>query len=120
MLDGGSPRFDEAGNFVGYVGSCVDIHDLKMSTKVLAENQERMNLLVDSAAMGLWDWDLISNKVDWDYNACIAFGIEPGTFGGDYNAFADLIHEDSLQYVQNAWKDTIENDAAYDIEFRVN
>ncbi|MDB5416443.1 MAG: histidine kinase [Rubritepida sp.] len=27
ILDNGSPRFDEAGGFCGYVGSCVDVHE---------------------------------------------------------------------------------------------
>ncbi len=39
MLDNGSPRFSTDGEFLGYIGSCMDIHEVKRSQKLEAVNQ---------------------------------------------------------------------------------
>lgn len=41
LLDSGVPRLDEQGNFSGYMGSCSDISDLKLSQIALQESEQR-------------------------------------------------------------------------------
>jgi PAS domain S-box-containing protein len=45
MLDTGIPCFSEAGSFTGYIGSCVDISDLKNVEEALQESNERLEAL---------------------------------------------------------------------------
>ena len=42
MLDTGVPRFTPGGDFAGYIGSCVDIHDQKQTEEALRESQSRL------------------------------------------------------------------------------
>lgn len=42
IIDEGTPRFDESGQFLGYVGHCLDITDIKSVQEELA--QHRLNL----------------------------------------------------------------------------
>jgi PAS domain S-box-containing protein len=46
VLDSGTPRFAADGNFLGYIGSCVDITELK-------EAQDRFRLVVESSPSGI-------------------------------------------------------------------
>lgn len=39
VLDNGTPRFLSGGDFVGYVGSCIDITDLKQSSEALKQKE---------------------------------------------------------------------------------
>lgn len=39
ILDNGSPRFSPDGEFLGYIGSCMDIHEVRRSQKLEAVNQ---------------------------------------------------------------------------------
>ena len=45
VFDIGTPRFSSAGEFLGYIGSCVDIHDRKESEEALRLMMEEVNRL---------------------------------------------------------------------------
>jgi PAS domain S-box-containing protein len=49
MTSSGTPRYSESGQFLGYVGSTVDIHDLKSTEQALRESEERSRLLIEGA-----------------------------------------------------------------------
>ncbi|MBK1679516.1 hypothetical protein CKO20_03860 [Rhodocyclus tenuis] len=48
LLDNGAPRFDGAGNFVGYIGSCVDIDALKRAEQGLRASDSLNRSILDS------------------------------------------------------------------------
>ena len=48
LLDNGAPRFDGAGNFVGYIGSCVDIDALKVAEQGLRASDSLNRSILDS------------------------------------------------------------------------
>jgi PAS domain S-box-containing protein len=48
LLDSGVPRFDAAGNFAGYIGSCMDITDRKEFEEDLQEQQEWLRVTLSS------------------------------------------------------------------------
>lgn len=45
MLDTGVPRFTPGGDFAGYIGSCVDIHDQKRTEQALRESESRLQTI---------------------------------------------------------------------------
>ena len=44
--------------------------------------------------MGWWEWDEPANRVVWSDNLQRIYGLEPGTFGGRYEDFVELVHPD--------------------------
>ena len=46
ILFEGTPRFDASGEFLGHVGHCLDITDLKQAEEVLADERERLEITV--------------------------------------------------------------------------
>lgn len=50
----GRPYFTAAGAFAGYVGSCVDISERKLTEQVLRESEERFRSLADQVPMLIW------------------------------------------------------------------
>lgn len=46
IVDEGSPRFDSQGDFLGYIGYCLDITDRKMAERKIAESLQEKNLLL--------------------------------------------------------------------------
>jgi PAS domain S-box-containing protein len=53
ISDTGQPRFDSRGNFVGYVGSCVDITEVRRKTEALYESENRLRAILESAVEGI-------------------------------------------------------------------
>ncbi|HEX2205225.1 MAG TPA: PAS domain S-box protein [Longimicrobium sp.] len=66
VLDHGIPRYDDAGAFLGYVGSCIDITDLRAASDALREREERYRLVMRATRDVVWDWDLATNRVRWN------------------------------------------------------
>lgn len=53
-IDAGNPRFDHAGNFLGYVGTVFDMHDHKLASLALEESTARYKLLFDNSPLPKW------------------------------------------------------------------
>ena len=49
VYDQGSPKYDKAGLFTGYLGACTDINELKESRDALHEKGELLRVLFDQA-----------------------------------------------------------------------
>lgn len=58
ILDHGKPQFNQQSDFVGYVGSCLDIHDRKLMEERLRETENRYQTVVDSNLIGIVISDL--------------------------------------------------------------
>ena len=50
LIDTGVPLFDEASEFIGYIGNCVDITDRKAMEDALAQSERKFKLLFDLSA----------------------------------------------------------------------
>lgn len=62
VLESGRPWFDEAGAFLGYMGSIVDINDRKQAEELLRRSEERYRLLFDSVPLPTWVIDRKSTR----------------------------------------------------------
>jgi PAS domain S-box-containing protein len=58
----------------------------------LREDEERVRLAVDAAGVGVFDWDVPTDRVTWNAQHARICGIEPTAFGGTYAAFAAVVH----------------------------
>ncbi|MHC5817111.1 MAG: PAS domain S-box protein [Nostoc sp.] len=54
VLDTGVPRFAPTGEFLGYIGSCVDIHDRNLAQEALRDSEERYRILTEVSPQAIW------------------------------------------------------------------
>ena len=92
---------------------------LAAAMESLRGSEERLRLAVDAAQMGLWEWDMISNRVSWDAKKYDVFGLAYGTFAGTKEAFFELVHPDDRQMLAVAITQAVEVGAPYHNEFRI-
>ncbi|MEI6647925.1 MAG: PAS domain S-box protein [bacterium] len=57
ILDEGTPRHDSRGNFLGYIGHCLDITERKEVSEALQESEERFTRLAEQTGTFFWDVD---------------------------------------------------------------
>src|SRR5262249_4877550 len=50
VLDNGSPLYDETGEFIGYVGSCIDVTEQKQVQEELGASEDRLKAILNNAA----------------------------------------------------------------------
>jgi PAS domain S-box-containing protein len=111
-----SPIRDNTGRIIGINVAAVETTSekrvkeelLKKEQKLIAakealeQSQKKLNITLENARIGTWEWDLRSNKITFDKRTEEIFGLKPGTFEGTLSAFENLIHEDDLEFVRAA------------------
>lgn len=99
-----------------------EIPDYKIAATTTGKNlpeQEYLNLILSSARMGTWNWNLSTGMMHWDRQMHILFGIEPGVFGGSRRDFMALIHADDRNRIASEIDSAIAACADLDSEFRI-
>ncbi|WP_227383247.1 PAS domain-containing protein [Microvirga rosea] len=91
-----APLHNAKGDFTGWVGTSIDIHDIKETEKALRISEERLSLAQRAAGIGVFDWDVPSGKVTWTREQERLFGVEEGSFKGDFAAWEEKVVPEDL------------------------
>ena len=91
VLDSGTPRFTENGVFEGYIGSGVDVTEIKRAEKAIAIANERLQLALEAAGAGAWDVDVNSGRSIQFGNSQVLFGRREGD---QIQEFLERVHPD--------------------------
>jgi PAS domain S-box-containing protein len=119
LLDSGTPRLDADGRLIGYIGSAVDITDMKRATQRLRESEARLRLGLAAGEVGTWDWDFEKHRITWSDRLYEFHGLREGEFDGSVESYKNLIHPDDRGRVESAVRKALhEPDGAYRLEFR--
>jgi len=86
----------------------------------LRANEEQLRLAMSAGELGTWNWDFVTNRVDWSPETERIFGLKPGDFDHTSEMYQNLIYPTDLPAVQQAVRTTIANpDADYIVHHRV-
>ncbi|MFO0577556.1 MAG: PAS domain S-box protein [Polyangia bacterium] len=66
----------------------------------LKRNQTRLQLALDAASVGIWEWDIAQDRVSWSPNVPAMYGLGPGAAPENHEAYALLTHPDDRPMVQ--------------------
>lgn len=96
-----------------------DLSQLETLRAELAGLASRLQLALDAARLGTWSWDTDTGSVVWDDRMQELFGLEPGAFGGTFDAFVDSLHPDDRERVVGVIDQAVQNRSEYRVEHRV-
>jgi PAS domain S-box-containing protein len=103
-----------------YVGGvAIDITDRKRMEAALLVSEERLRLALGAAQVGIWDWDIRTNAVQWSDNVSTIFGLSRETFVGTYEAYLALVDPQDLDRLLQAIRRSIQANVEYQIEHRI-
>ena len=110
MLDHGTPRYAAGGEFIGYIGSCIDITERRQAEEERATLAEAIPQIVFTArADGYTDY---FNRRWIDYT-----GYSLGETEGW--AWDKVIHPDDLPQCAERWNRSVRTGEPYQIEYRL-
>ncbi|HEY9887904.1 MAG TPA: PAS domain-containing protein, partial [Candidatus Obscuribacterales bacterium] len=110
---------DEAGQPRRVIGVNWDISDRTQAETALQATTERLYLATAAAQLGVWEWDLASDRLTWDERMHIIYGQPLGSFGGTYGAWQAQVHPDDWPTVEATAAQFLAADSTYSTEFRI-
>ncbi|MBD1909794.1 MULTISPECIES: PAS domain-containing protein [unclassified Leptolyngbya] len=110
--------WDADGQPLRMIGTHTDIDDRKRVENQLHDLSDRLNLAVQAAKMGVWDWDIANNHLSWDDRVYELYGLQRA---GDitYRDWEAVIYPDDLAYCQATIHQDLAERGEGTIEFRV-
>jgi len=119
LLVNGAPVFDGDGAVESVLFSLVDVTDRRTQERRLEATKRRLDLALEATETGVWEWDLMTDTVVWDETLERVLGLDPGTFEGTYEAFAERVHPDDREAMERAVDRTLTTGDPYRAEFRM-
>ena len=92
---------------------------LSRTERALRNSEERLTLAIDSAYLGVWDYNLLTRKFWWSKTLETIYGRTNGDFPDTYGQFFGCIHFDDQPLFNRAITRTIDEGTDYEIEFRI-
>ncbi len=111
--------FDDEGQPEYLLGVARDVSDLRRSEQALHEAIIRQQTAVHAGGVGLWDWDLKTNRVTYSSEWKRQIGYEDDEIGDSYEEWESRVHPDDLEPILEEIHSYIAEDRpSYEVEFR--
>jgi PAS domain S-box-containing protein len=114
-----APVHSARGEFKGWCGTSVDIHDIKETEEALRRSEEQLRIALRAAKMGDWSWDLATDRLNLSDRAAEIFGLPPGTALSGLELRKQL-HPGDMARAVDAMEKSVEKLAPYDVEYRIS
>jgi len=115
-----SPVYDEEGTIVAICGVSTDITEQKERERTLQRLKDRLELAVEGGQIGVWDWDMTSDEVEFNHQWAEMLGYTPDEIEPHLDAWERRVHPDDLGGVEGALSDHVAGETTYyDTEHRM-
>ncbi|QWC20781.1 PAS domain-containing protein [Halorubrum sp. 2020YC2] len=116
----GEPRTDANGDVVAAVGVFQDITERKRRDEQLDQLRERLDLAVEGANLGVWDWDMTTDEVVFNDRWATMLGLSPDAIEPSLDTWEDRVNPDDISRVKAALNAHIEGETEmYDCDHRM-
>jgi PAS domain S-box-containing protein len=88
------------------------------SAEALRTTEERMRFALENANVGIWDMDYSTGVHTWSETLEAQYGLQPGTFGGTFEAFIERIHPDDRASVLETVGKAMKSGTDFSVESR--
>jgi diguanylate cyclase (GGDEF)-like protein len=101
---------------LNFASSSKQSRQASLSLKVLVD---RLKAGASAGIVGIWDWDIENNMLNWDPVMYRLYGLEQTDFGNLYDAWLSRVHIDDRTHIDGEIQAALRNEREYCPEFRV-
>lgn len=97
-----SPVYDDDGEVTALCGVSTDITEQKRRERALQRLKERFELAVDGANLGVWDWDMTTDAVEFNEQWAAMLGHSLDEIDPHVDEWEQRVHPDDIGPVKDA------------------
>lgn len=109
---------DPQGKVFLYGSIAKDITERKQAEESLKQSEARLSLALESANMGIWDWNILTNETLWSANMGSLYGLPNTTLCPSPEDFLQLVHPQDREIFSQTVNNSIEQGGQFTIEYR--
>jgi PAS domain S-box-containing protein len=118
-IDAAAPRFGRNGEYLGYVGSVIDIHDRRQYEQELRQREMELRLALASGRTGTWEVDAAAGTVTVSEETARVFGFGAAPTVRPLEDFIGRMHPDDVANVKEGLAALDRPGAEYSVEHRI-
>jgi len=103
----------------GYLLQIQDITNRKQLEQDLLNSSNRLILATNAAGIGIWDFDVVNNKLVWDEQMYKLYGLTKTQFSGAYESWRAGLHPDDMKRGDDEIQMALRGKKEFNTEFRV-
>ena len=107
------------GTPTGLRGALQDVTVRVAEREALRGANERLVLATEAGGVGIWDWDVVSNRLVWDTKMYQLYGKRPGQGTETVETWTGCLHPDDRASATQALQDAVSGIGLFKTEFRV-
>ena len=114
-----TPVRNELDKITHFIAVKQDITERKRAAEDFRQVSNRLLLATRAAEVGIWDHDLLNDKLVWDDAMFRLYGISPEHFDGAFEAWQAGVHPEDLARTNQEVQMALRGEKDLDTEFRV-
>lgn len=118
IQDKGFPITDENGRITRIGGIAQDVTEQRRAEAALRKSQEQLQLALDAGKLGIWDWDILNDTVEWSENHFRLEGYAVGEVEPSYEAWLRRVHPGDREETDRKLRQAQADRRPYYHEFR--
>jgi two-component system, cell cycle sensor histidine kinase and response regulator CckA len=96
-----------------------DITERKQAEEAIKQANGRLLLATTAGGVGIWNLDVVNNKLTWDDQMFRLYGITPDNFGSAYETWKAGVHPEDVERADAEVQMALRGEKEFDTEFRV-
>ncbi|WP_172592308.1 sensor domain-containing protein [Nitrosomonas supralitoralis] len=113
------PIRDDQGQITGLYGISTDITQFRQTEDTLNQIIKHLSLARHASGVGIWIWDIVQDKLVWDDQMFVLYGISKDNFRGVYKDWSSAVYTDDLQRAEKEIQMALCGEKKLDTVFRV-
>ena len=104
--------------FIG--GISLDITRQLELARNMDEMNSQLNLALDAAKAGIWEWDLATNANVWSKQLFDLYGLDKDEFSPHFDSWLECVAPDQREEISEYLRNTVHKGGLIEMEWRVN
>ncbi len=114
-----APIYDAKGRVIGTMGTVADISRRKEAERALRESESNLRLAMEAAHMGMWYWDVGTDRFVHSGGLGVLFGRSPQQATVHYGILQERIHPEDRRIFAATIRHAVRSGTDFQVDYRV-